>query len=185
MNPTRLLAGRARLLRSFAAALALALLLASPGAPPQPALAATLVVTSTADSGPGSLREAIMTFVGVRVDGSTPLPNEDSTTVSVDSRVEPGGTAEGAGNVIAGNRLFGVAIIPLAGVTGPGGPPPQSIAVRGNQLGAADVTTDANGLGTFSLSVGPLEPDEWVSATATGPESGTSELSPPVAPVAS
>jgi hypothetical protein len=46
------------------------------------------------------------------------------------------------------------------------------------------VTTDANGSGTFTLSVGPLEADEWVSATATGPASGTSELSPPVAPVA-
>jgi hypothetical protein len=49
-------------------------------------------------------------------------------------------------------------------------------------LGAADVTTDAGGSGAFSLNVGALQPDEWVSATATGPESGTSELSPPVAP---
>src|SRR5688500_3593942 len=47
-----------------AAALLLALILPNGGSPARPASAATLVVTTIADSGPGSLREAITTANG-------------------------------------------------------------------------------------------------------------------------
>lgn len=60
--------------------------------------------------------------------------------------------------------------------------PPSGRGEPKRFLGAVDVTTDASGNGTFATGIGALAPGEWVSATATGPTSGTSEVSPAVAP---
>jgi hypothetical protein len=46
-------------------------------------------------------------------------------------------------------------------------------------LGATDVTTDSNGSGQFTVDLPGLERGNGVTATATGPTSGTSEFAPP------
>jgi hypothetical protein len=61
--------------------------------------------------------------------------------------------------------------------------PPNGRGEPKRFLGAVNVATDTSGRGTFALGIGALGAGEWVSATATGPTSGTSEVSPAVAPI--
>lgn len=61
--------------------------------------------------------------------------------------------------------------------------PPSGRGEARRFLGAVDVTTDGSGIGRFATTLPVVAADEAVSATATGPTSGTSEVSPPAVPM--
>jgi hypothetical protein len=96
-------------------------------------------------------------YIGIAPNGTTALPNSVGIEVSEGSGTTIGGTATGAGNVIAGNLLDGV------DVSSPG---PSGTVIAGNYIGttASGGTALANDTGV-SITAGT---NTTVGGTATG-----------------
>lgn len=127
----RMLARRSRSIVYLIGAVALVLALASGEVPPRPAWAATLVVTTTADSGPGSLREAITT--------ANASPGMDTITFNI-----PGSGVQTIQPLSALPTVTDPVIID--GSSQPGYVDRPLIELRGDQAGDGDPRSGVNGL---------------------------------------
>ncbi len=95
-------------------------------------------------------------FIGVDATGSMALANTEGVTISgdfiPDLDATIGGTAPGAGNVLSGNRFFGLRVFNA-----------QTLIVQGNFVGtdATGIMAIGNGFGGISLAINPNAPLDY------------------------
>lgn len=102
-------------------------------------------------------------YIGTDVTGTTAVPNAPTHAgnggISIGGKTNSliGGTAPGAGNLISGNGVFGIAFIP--------GSATQGVTIQGNRIG---VSASGGGLRNQSDGISLLGTDTLVGGTLAG-----------------